>query len=270
MVRKEKKNNGSSDTKWLLKQIVMAVGAALITAIVILFIFRVITRHGKEITVPNVVGLNMQQAKRVAKEHKVKIKVSDSTYIPKMQKGIIYRQNPAPGSNVKKGRRVIVIVNSVIPKMSKMPNVVGQSLRQAQSNLISAKFRVGKLIYKPDIATNNVLGQYYNGKPITPGKEIPSESEIDLEVGLGTSGNYTRIPNLKGLSYYDVKNEIVSYCLNLNRMVFDASVKSYADSVNSFVYRQEPAPTKSSTYKLGAGVTIYLTTNKELLKKSQE
>lgn len=260
------KGKQQSDGKWLLKQIIYAVAAAFLTVLVILFIFRIITRHGKEIVVPNVVGMTMQEAKKVARDHHVRIKISDSTYVPKMQKGVIYRQNPAPGSNVKKGRRVIVIVNSIIPKLSKVPNVVGQPLRQAQGNLNSAKFRVGKLIYTPDIATNNVIAQLYKGKPITPGTEIPSESEIDLEVGLGASGTLTRIPNLKGLSYYDVKNELVNYCLNLNKMVFDSSVRTYADTVNSFVYKQFPAPNKTASYKLGAGVTLYLTTDKELVK----
>lgn len=257
-----------SDGKWLLKQLLLAVAAAFLTVVVIFFILRVVTRHGKEIIVPNVVGLSVQQAKQVARDHHVKIKISDSTYVPKMQKGLIYRQNPAPGSNVKKGRRVIVIVNSIVPKMSKVPNVVGQPLRQAQGNLNSAKFRVGKLIYTPDIATNNVISQLYKGRPITPGKEIPVESEIDLEVGLGTSGTFTRIPNLNGISYYDVKNELVNYCLNLNKMVFDSSVKTYADTVNSFVYKQFPAPTKNASYKLGSGVTLYFTTDKELVKSS--
>lgn len=262
------KGKQESDGKWLLKQLVMAVGAAFLTVVVILFIFKIITRHGKEIIVPNVVGLTMQQAKQVARDHHVRIKVSDSTYVPRMQKGLIYRQNPAPGSNVKKGRRVIVIVNSIVPKMSKVPNVVGQPLRQAQGNLNSAKFRVGKLIYTPDIATNNVISQLYKGRPVIPGTEIPAESEIDLEVGLGASGTMTRIPNLHGLSFYDVKNELVNYCLNLNKMVFDSSVKSYADTVNSFVYKQFPAPTKSASHKLGAGVTLYLTTNKDLVKST--
>ncbi len=262
------KGQKQSDNKWLLKQFLLACVAAFLTVIIILFLFKIITRHGKEIVVPNLVGMTMQEAKRVAKDHHVRIKISDSTYVPRMQKGLIYRQNPAPGSNVKKGRRVIVIVNSMIPKLSKVPNVVGQPLRQAQGNLNSAKFRVGKLIYTPDIATNNVIAQLYNGQPITPGREIPSDSEIDLEVGLGSSGTMTRIPNLHGLSYYDVKNELVNYCLNLNKMVFDSSVKSYADTVNSFVYKQIPEPTKGANYKLGYGVTLYLTTNKELVKSS--
>ena len=265
-----KKKRLDNDTKWLLKQIALAVVAAFVTMVVILFIFRLITRHGKEIVVPNLVSMNMQEAKRVARQHHVRIKISDSTYVPKMQKGIIYRQNPAPGSNVKKGRRVMVIVNSTIPKMSKVPNVVGQSLRQAQGTLNSSKFRVGKLIYVPDIATNNIISQLYNGKAITPGRELPMESEIDLEVGLGSSGSMTRIPNLKGVSYYDVKNELVYYCLNVNKMVFDGSVRNYADTIAAVVYKQEPAPTKSANYKLGTAVTLYLTVNKDLIKNTLE
>ena len=93
------------------------------------------------------------------------------------------------------------------------------------------------------------------------------ETEIDLEVGLGSKGGMTRIPNLKGTSYYDVKNQLVYYCLNLNKMIFDGSVKTYSDSVNSFVFKQDPPPTKTNGYRLGTGVTVYLTTNKQLISE---
>ena len=154
--------------------------------------------------------------------------------------------------------------------MVKAPDVVGYSLRQAESNLTAANLRVGRLKYVPDIATNSVMGQSYKGRPLIPGTSIPAQSEIDLSLGLSADNCWTRIPNLIALPYHRVKSELTYNSLNLDRIVFDATVNTYADTLNSVVYRQEPQPTIGKSARMGTGVVLYLTLNKQLAELNRK
>ena len=154
--------------------------------------------------------------------------------------------------------------------MVKAPDVVGYSLRQAESNLTAANLRVGRLNYVPDIATNSVMGQSYKGRPLVPGTDIPAQSEIDLSLGLSGDNCWTRIPNLIAVPYHRVKSELTYNSLNLDKILFDATVKTYADTLNSVVYRQEPEPTIGKSARMGTGVTLFLTLNKELAELNRK
>ena len=144
-----------------------------------------------------------------------------------------------------------------------MPELVGYSLRQAQSELVSNQLSLGKLIYVKDIATNNVLGQLYKGRAIAEGEKIPSESVIDLKLGINETDSTTYIPEIRGIPYRLVREKLAENSLNLSKAVFDESVTNYADSLSAWVYRQVPAPSDSVTVRLGTGVTVYLSKVKE-------
>ena len=144
-----------------------------------------------------------------------------------------------------------------------MPELVGYSLRQAQSELVSNQLALGKLIYEKDMATNNVLGQMHKGRAIKAGEKIPSESVIDLKLGINETDSTTYIPEVRGVPYRLVREKLAENSLNLNKAVFDESVTNYADSLSALVYKQIPEPSDSITVRLGAGVTVYLSKVKE-------
>ncbi len=174
-----------------------------------------------------------------------------------------FGQNPEAASKVKKNRRILLTINANQPKLVKMPELVGYSLRQAQSELVSNQLSLGKLIYVKDIATNNVLGQLYKGRAIAEGEKIPSESVIDLKLGINETDSTTYIPEIRGIPYRLVREKLAENSLNLSKAVFDESVTNYADSLSAWVYRQVPAPSDSVTVRLGTGVTVYLSKVKE-------
>ena len=74
-----------------------------------------------------------------------KSRYSELIDISQIPKGQIFKQIPPANSKVKKNRRVLIIINSIVPQVNKAPNVVGLSLRQAQSNIEAAGFQIGKL-----------------------------------------------------------------------------------------------------------------------------
>ena len=247
----------------LTKHIILA-GCSLLVVIFLLFtMLKFITRHNQEFEVPSFMNMSVEEAEAVARQYELRLEVTDSVYINRMAPGAIFRQNPEAASKVKKTRRILLTINANQPKLVKMPELVGYSLRQAQSELVSNQLSLGKLIYVKDIATNNVLGQLYKGRAIAEGDKIPSESVIDLKLGINETDSTTYIPEIRGIPYRLVREKLAENSLNLSKALFDESVTNYADSLSAWVYRQVPAPSDSVTVRLGTGVTVYLSKVKE-------
>ena len=176
-----------------------------------------------------------------------------------MKRGAVYRQNPAPGSKVKEGRRIALTINAVNAKKITMPNLVGFSMRQAKAELLSRGLVLGKLIYVQDMATNNVLKQLYRNNEIEPGTMIESESVVDLVVGLNGHDFATYVPDVVGLKCISAVDAVHDNSLNISKLRFDTTVKDYDDSLNAMVYRQTPEPSDSIHVNMGEEVTLYLT-----------
>ena len=247
----------------ILKHIILSGCSVLVVLFVLFSLLKFITRHNQELEVPSFINMTVEEAETIARSHELRLEVTDSVYINRMAPGAIFRQNPEAAGKVKKNRRILLTINATQPKLVKMPELVGYSLRQAQSELISNQLRLGKLIYVEDMATNNVLGQLYNGAPIEADSKIPSESIIDLKLGINDSDSTTYIPEVRGIPYRIIREKLAENSLNLGKVVFDESVTNYADSLSAWVYRQIPEPSDSITVRLGTAVTIYLSRVKE-------
>lgn len=238
---------------------ILGIFIALLALVISSSIFlKVITHHGNKIEVPDFTNMTMSEAKYNAGINNIKVVVIDSVYVRRMKKGAVYSQNPKPGSTVKKGRRIRLTINSITPKKIIMPNLVGVSMRQAHAELLSRGLNLGQLIYVNDIATNNVIRQLYNKKEIKPGMYINSGSNIDLVVGLNNFDNTTNVPDVIGMKYMRAVSAVHDYSLNVSRLVFDSSVRNYADSLDAVVYKQGPVASEIPVI-MGSDVSLYLT-----------
>ena len=222
------------------------------------------TNHNKEIEVPDFTTLSVKDAAQLAESVGIRVEVTDSVYVRRMERGAVFSQNPAAGSRVKKNRLIRLTTNAVNAKQVSMPNLVGYSMRQAKAELSSKGLNLGKLIYVSDMATNNVLKQQYRGKDIRTGTMIDSGSEVDLVVGLSDTDNQTRIPNVVGMKYNRALDAVHDNSLNVARTTFDDSVKNYNDSLNAVVFRQSPS---ASTAPIGMGgeVSLFFTLDESKL-----
>ena len=69
--------------------------------------------------------------------------------------------------------------------MTKLPEVIDLSLRQAQALLAGADFKVKEVVYQPSDYRDLVLEVLYDDKIVNAGEEIPTYSELILHVGDG-------------------------------------------------------------------------------------
>lgn len=244
--------------KWIVVNIL---GAAVFFSAVIFganLLLKAVTRHNEEINVPDLSGMTAAEAEKYLAARGMRSEVTDSVYIKRMERGVVYRQNPEAGNHVKKGRRILLTINAVNPKKVTMPNLVGYSLRQAKAELLSRGLNLGTLIYVDDIATNNVLKQLYGNREIKPGMPVESESRIDLVVGLNNMDNMTYVPYVTGLKYISAVSAVQDNSLNIQDLIFDNTVRDYSDSLDAVVYRQTPEISEEPLL-MGSSVTLYLT-----------
>ena len=248
-------------SRWIIRNIVLAIAFFAALLIVTQLCLKAITRHNKVITVPDMTNMSVADAKLVARRYDIKTEVIDSVYVKRMEKGFVFSQNPAAGSKVKKGRMVKLTINSSQTKMVKMPNLVGYSLRQAKTEILASGLTVGKLAYREDLATNNVLDQFIKGRYVAPGTEVEAESPVDLLLGLSPDENETYIPYLIGFTLPVARDNIFENSLNLGNVSYDETVTTYQDTLSAVVYQQTPAYHVGAPAAMGTTIHLKLTTS---------
>ena len=244
-------------TNWIVKNVFLAIVFVLVLVFSVNALLAVGTRHNKEITVPDFSGMSIEEARAEANAVGVRAVVTDSVYVRRMTPGAIYMQTPKAGSHVKKGRKIRLTANTMVPSEVYMPSLVGCSLRQAKAELQRNGLVLGRLIYVKHIATNYVLKQQRYGVDVAPGTPMSSGTVINLVLGL-SSDNLTNVPDLSGRQYRTAVDIAQENSLNIGRLRFDNTVKNYSDSLNAVVYRQNPASDSPAVTK-GSELTLYLT-----------
>lgn len=250
---------------WIVKNILLAAAAILGLVVLLMISLALITHHNSEIVAPDFTNLTLSEARRLADSTGVRVEVTDSVFIRQMRKGAVYNQSPKPGSKVKKGRRIELTTNTRVAKKIPMPSLVGFSMSQAKGELQAKGLVLGRLNYTRDIATNNVLQQTYKGREIAPGTLIEVGSTINLTVGLNSLDGRTFVPKLEGQKYARAVNIIQDNSLNVGKISFDGSVRTYSDTLKAVVYKQSPAYGRKP-YTMGTEVSLYLTVDPVKLK----
>lgn len=224
------------------------------------------TRHGQALSVPDFVGMSVAEANSVASEHFFQLEIIDSLFLPNQTRGTVFRQIPEAGGMVKKNRRILITINSVLPRKVNAPSLVGYSLRQAKAELTSQNFRLGTLYYETDFATNSVLQQLHHNNVLLPGTLIDSHSVIDLVLGVHPDNDATYVPNVVGLNLESAKDVLSDHYLNIGLIRFDSTVQSTEDSLAAIVVRQDPESSNFSVYPMGRQINLFLS----LLMKEAE
>ncbi len=230
-------------SNWIVRNLLIAFAIVVVLLVGSMIFLNVVTQHNRELTVPDFSNMTVAEAEAAARQAGMRVEVSDSVFAKRMRKGAVRDQNPAPGSKVKEGRRILLTINAMNAKKVTMPDLVGLSMRQALAELQSRGLVLGRLIYVQDLATNNVLRQLRGNREIEPGRSIETDTVIDLVVGLNPDTEATTyVPDVVGKRYLTAVDAVHKQSLNIKDLNFDRSVETYEDSLNAVVYRQIPEP----------------------------
>ena len=170
----------------ILSTLILKMLTTLVLLIIVVQLTKIITFHGQEYETPNLVGKTPEELSIFLDEenvHHFKLEVIDSMFIPDQPKGVVLNQDPAPGSKVKKRRKIYLTTVAVTAPQVEMPNLVDLSLRQAENLLKTNNLQLGQVIYKSSKYNNAVLEQRYKGRIIATSEKVPYMAKITLVVG---------------------------------------------------------------------------------------
>ena len=250
----------------LLWNLLLIAAIILAMAVAAHLLMQIGTRHGARRTVPDFSGIQLRDAQQIARKYDLELQINDSLFVPAYEGGIILDQLPEGGVEVKPGRTVYITINSFRQKMVPVPYVAGRSLRQAKNMLEIAGLGIDELIYRPDIATNYVLEEYCDGKPVSQNSRLEAEmgSGVTLYVGVEEGYATTVVPQVVGQPLTQAKSRLWELGLNIGRIDFDEGI-NLLNQKDARVYIQIPGAEHSAA--LGSRVDLRLTLDAEKVSK---
>jgi hypothetical protein len=230
--------------------------------IVIYFAMDFGTRHSARRTVPDFVGLTMEDAEHFADRRDLEVIANDSLYVPSYPGGVVLEQHPLNGTVVKPGRKVYVTISSINQRKAVVPYVANRTLRQALHLLETAGFSIEKIQYVRDITTNYVLAEFVNGEEIVDGSTLQANvgSGVVLRVGVAAKATALNVPQLNGLTLFEAKHKLWETGLNVGEVTFDPGIPAL-ERDDAKVYYQSIKPMKGVWY--GESVSLRLALEKK-------
>lgn len=168
----------------LLNLVAIGVVAILLLILTLLFL-NVYTRHGQNVEVPQLQGLQEEEAEAILKSKGLDIQVVDSIFKKEAVPGSIIDQSPKPHNKVKKGRDIYVTIHARNPQQISVPGLVDFSTRQAIALLNSIGFTQISIEEVPAQYSGLVMSVQYRGKKLMPDEQIPAGSPLKLVVSKG-------------------------------------------------------------------------------------
>jgi serine/threonine-protein kinase len=101
--------------------------------------------HGRQATMPNLVGMQLETAERIAESRGLELKVEDKLFSTQYAANEIVSQMPPAGTGLKEGQHVHVLVSLGAPRVP-VPNLVGDSLRVARIKATERGLNVGDVV----------------------------------------------------------------------------------------------------------------------------
>ena len=208
----------------------------------------------KEVTVPNITNMTVEQA--TAELAKVGLKAAS----PKMKnsvdvdEGKIISQSPKQGIKIKTYQKVEIVVSSG-PADVKVPDVIGLQQVEAESKITNTELVV-KVVseYRDDVKKGEVFKQ----EP-SAGEEVKQGNTVTIYVSKGE--NKVTMESLTGMSLSDAKARIKKLGLSVGEISYETSSRYSKDVVIS------SSPEQYEEVTVGSSVDLTVSKGK-LQKKS--
>ena len=121
---KEKRHFFQSVTGFVTTNILIAIVAAIVILVCVTMWLRGYTLHGKEVTIPSVIGMSQEEADIVLRGNALHLVIVDSTFSDKAPLGTVVEQTPPALSHAKPDRPVYVVMNARTRRMIPLPELL--------------------------------------------------------------------------------------------------------------------------------------------------
>jgi serine/threonine-protein kinase len=203
----------------------------------------------RSVDVPTVVGSTVDTARSALDQSGLLLVIAEDRDDTASPPGQILAQHPLPGSKLRGGESVDVVVARALT-LVKVPGVVGQLLGEARIRLEKAHLTVSNVVEQPHptLGPGMVIAQ-----SMAEGTEVRAGTGLELKVSKGAET--VTVPAVVGKSLSKAKDLLTQAGLTLGQ------VRHASDDDRSpgIVLEQKPAATQT----LGKGMAVDLVVNSD-------
>lgn len=189
--------------------------------VVILFVFDSFimpyyVNKGGTLTVPNVVGLKEETARKILDSLHLEPRRGDIRQDPSFPEGHVILQNPASEQIVKTGRRVYLTISGGEQDVI-VPSLRGRSIRDAKFALDRAGLRQGAIQYQisVDLPEGTIISQ-----DLIAGNRVKKNTYISVIVSAGESIDSIYVPSLIGKTLTEAQKILKEKGLRTGNITF--------------------------------------------------
>ena len=226
------------------------------------------TKHGEEISVPELTGKSVSEAELLLEKRGLTCEVIDSLYKTTVAPGAIVDQVPASGSKVKEGRKIYLYIRARKSRQVALPDLKDLSLREAEATLDGIGLKVKDVEFEPNPHQGLVLSAKANNKEIKAGTKLPEGSAVTLKVGRGMSNELTPMISFRGMNEETACRAARDNFLTIASVVYD--IKPAEESKKSLYQVYKQSPVKGTKINGSERIIIYLTTDNTKLSEPEE
>jgi beta-lactam-binding protein with PASTA domain len=140
----------------------------------------VVSRGGEEVSVPNLQGVSLRQAKLILERSGLELGQISWMYTEDFPDNVVISSAPGYRAEVPQGEIVDLLVSQgSVPQNAIVPDFLGQSLEGAVLMARDAGLKIGKIDYQPD---ENLLPETVLKQSVEPGAEVKRDTVVNLLV----------------------------------------------------------------------------------------
>ncbi len=229
--------------------------SAVISVLFFLYIGPMLTgaRAPARIEVPNVQGVELEQAKLMVQQKGLFLWVQEEQRNLNVPAGQIVSQDPLPGFPAEQGGLVKVVVSKGPEEMViegiTVPDLLGIPFPQAKLELEKMKLKVGKV---EKVTSDTIAEEHVVSMGFYPGTEVPEGTKIDLKVSSGAT--LVTVPRLFGKTLSQAERALEGSGLRIGQ------VRHVTDIEHRFGVVIGQNPRAGTRMKRGSGVDVSINT----------
>ena len=164
----------------------------------------------KDVLIPDLVGLSLDEAKSKIEESKLEIEVEEERYDATIEAGKIISQDPIYKENYKiKEKSKIKVIVSLGLKIVKVPKVTGKTLEEAKELLEEQDL----IVVVEEEPSKKIEAGYVISQDVPENAEIGAGSTVTIKVSTGVEKSL--VPNVLGKTEADARKLITDAGLTL-------------------------------------------------------
>ncbi len=214
--------------------------------------------HGRQTTIPKIVGLSQTQAERLLADHGLVLDEGDRYFSSDVPPGRVLSQVPLPGMQVRRGWHVRV-AESMGPQRVVIPDLIGNSERAAEINIRRRGLELGSIAVAtiPGASADQIVGQSPPANAVNV-----SEPKISLLLAASPDRDSFVMPELVGQNEDDAVNAIVSAGLHVSGINSQAAPAPQANATQAsptgtrMVVKTQPAAGQRVYAGQGIGLDV--------------